>query len=135
MVQKTAGGKDCSVKPSRSGDARRRDVLAVIGCHPVRARTPADIGELGRTSTDAPQTVLKTAGLASAAIHYRAPEFEDRAYESVNVRQCSVPVGPLAVFLAVIRDVEGPRLGIDFDNLSDSRGPKRSDSKRPTKPV
>jgi len=29
--------------------------LAVIGCHPVRARTMVDIGELGRTSTDAPK--------------------------------------------------------------------------------
>ena len=56
---------------------------------------------------DHPQTVLKTAGLASAAIHYRAPEIEDPAYESVSVRQRSVPVVTLAVFLAVIGDTPG----------------------------
>jgi len=51
----TAGGKGCSVKRPQIWRAGRPDVLAVIGCHPVRARTLADIGELGQTSTDAPE--------------------------------------------------------------------------------
>jgi len=45
--------------------------LAVVGCELRSERTSVDEGELGWTSMDPPQTVLKTAGLASTAVRQR----------------------------------------------------------------
>jgi hypothetical protein len=47
---------------------RSRANLAVVGCHRAMRWTLADECDLGRTSADDPQTVLKTAGLPSTDV-------------------------------------------------------------------
>ena len=76
-------------------------MLAVIGCHPVRAWTQADVGELGWTSVDAPLTVLKTAGLASTDVRRRAPNFGRQRPQPVVVRLRPQLCAGMAVFSAV----------------------------------
>jgi hypothetical protein len=77
------------------------DNLAVVGCHTARAWTVADECDLGRTSMDAPQTVLKTAGLTSAVVHNWPPAFGIEPENSLDVRSHPQSVAGLAVILAV----------------------------------
>ncbi len=56
-----------------------------------------------RRLNSAPQTVLKTAGLESAAIHHRLHKFSLRRSLSVIVRHRPPQSADLAVFLAVSR--------------------------------
>ena len=81
-------------------------ILAVIGCHHSTGRTLVDVGELAWTSADAPQTVLKTAGLASIDIHQRPLEFNRRSLESTVVRPRPPLSAGAAVILAVARSTD-----------------------------
>jgi hypothetical protein len=72
-----------------------------LGCHPSPTWTLADEGDSGRPSADAPQTVLKTAGLVSANVHQHPPTFDRQLWQSVIVHRCPQPSIGLAVFLAV----------------------------------
>ena len=77
--------------------------LAVIGCHLQRQRTAVDDSELGWTCMDAPQTVLKTASLASTHVQRRQLRLDRSLAHSIAVHlrpQLSVI---LAVILAVKR--------------------------------
>ncbi len=60
----------------------------------------------------APQTVLKTARLASASVHERPHEFVHKVPDSMPVRRRTQPFAGLAVFLAVTRrKAAGRKLG------------------------
>jgi hypothetical protein len=65
------------------------------------AWTVTDECDLGRTSMDARQAVLKTAGSASDGIHYLPHKIDRRACESIEVREDSQTDAMLAVFSAV----------------------------------
>jgi hypothetical protein len=54
----------------------------------------------GRLSS-APQTVLKTAGLACVVVHKRLPEISLKGRQSVVIRHRPLSSAGLAVFLAV----------------------------------
>jgi hypothetical protein len=79
----------------------QRSDLAVNGCQSQRGRTSADECELVWISVDTPQTVLKTAGVASAAVHQRSPTLYGLRRESMIVRRRPQSSAGLAVFLAV----------------------------------
>ena len=61
-----------------------------------------DEGELGWTSANTPQTVLKTAGLASFSVHQRPLEFDRRLADSTFVRCRPQASGNLAVMLGLL---------------------------------
>jgi hypothetical protein len=78
------------------------------------AVTSAEIGGDGwesnppRTPHSAPQTVLKTAWLASADVHHSPPGFNLSCWHSVVVRHRPQSSVGLAVFLAVVLAVGNP---------------------------
>ena len=61
-------------------------ILAVVGCHESTDWTLADQRESEWTSMDAPQTVLKTAGLTSADVHQSPVTIDRQAGQSRPVR-------------------------------------------------
>jgi hypothetical protein len=62
-----------------------------------------------RTPHSAPQTVLKTASLASAIVHQLPPEFGRESYESAAVRYWPPSSAGLAVILAVSVAASSPQ--------------------------
>jgi hypothetical protein len=66
-----------------------------------------DDGDLGWTSVDPPQTVLKTAGLPSAKVHHDPPEFGPDDRDSASVHKRPSASADLAVILAVVHRSDG----------------------------
>ena len=76
----------------------------LLGCHWLSSAHLADVSELKRTWVDMygrPQTVLKTAGPTSIAVHSRLLTIDDRPRQSANVYSCPQSSTSLAVLLAV----------------------------------
>jgi len=77
----------------------------ILGCHRLSSVPGADVSGRKLICADVrerPQTVLKTAGLASATIHRRPDQFSRRDRQSLIVHVRTPSFAGLAVFLAVI---------------------------------
>jgi hypothetical protein len=77
-----------------------------------RQRTSPDESEFGRTSADTPQTVLKTAGVASAGVCCRPPMFGREWLLAGIVRFRLHAPAMLAVFLAVSQVMQAVRVRV-----------------------
>ena len=100
-VQKTAGGEATDSASPPSSRKGQHAILAVNGCQPSTYWSLADVRESEWTFMDAPQTVLKTAGLSSATVHRHAYKFGNRHRQSVFIRSRLPRSAVLAVLLAV----------------------------------
>jgi hypothetical protein len=106
-VLETAGGPGREADRSPTTCSQTRPPcgnLAVVGCHPAHE---ADGDERMRSWTDVdgrPQTVLKTAGLASVVVRKCSPEIRSEMHDSLVACQSSPSSASLAVILAVNDD-------------------------------